>query len=356
MPGSIHKVNGDDSPANKMNLRKIPISRILPSSRNPRGSNIREGPYKINQLRDSIAKFGILVPLVVLVEGDSYRLIDGERRYWAAMSLHGITEVPAYVAEEDLDEKDLLIRMFQIHHNLLPWGPIPQCEALEPTYQRIKRRKAVTDLTNQEAQVRAIAAALENETGIESRTAIDRVLFLRWPKKIKEALYESHENFSYIVEIEKNIILPIFKNYSEYFEQVPVNEVRQFLYDKLTTNAVYKPEEVRVVGPVVKFQAHEKTIRRKVLKIIEDLVQDKTMTYQEARDEFEREVPEATIRSTLSPRRLLTALSALREDIDNFDETKLESARGKSRARSQDIITAIDALASSLEELRGILE
>ena len=125
--------------------------------------------------------------------------------------------------------------MFQIHHLQQQWGAIQQCRALEGTYREVLKDSQIKKIADPKAATKAAAIALAEQTGIDERTAFDRVKFLRWPKKIKDRLYESpdQEGYWYICEIEEKIILPALVNYPEYFDKVSVDEVRGCLFKKL---------------------------------------------------------------------------------------------------------------------------
>lgn len=107
-----------------MQQKQIYTSKIDPNIKNPRRIDIAKEDLKLGSLMDSIKQFGIMVPLVVVPNDGRYMLIDGERRYEVAKSLR-LKTVPAYIIEEDLSKKDVLLRMFHIHHNREQWDPIP---------------------------------------------------------------------------------------------------------------------------------------------------------------------------------------------------------------------------------------
>ncbi|GAC1500802.1 MAG: ParB/RepB/Spo0J family partition protein [Vulcanimicrobiaceae bacterium] len=54
----------------------------------------------MNELRASIAEYGILVPLIVRAKGEAYELIAGERR-WRAAAMLQLAAVPAIVRPSD---------------------------------------------------------------------------------------------------------------------------------------------------------------------------------------------------------------------------------------------------------------
>ena len=74
---------------------EIPVSSIRPNPRQPR-THFDEAA--LAQLRDSIAEFGVLVPILVRRAERGYELIAGERRWRAAMAAK-LATVPAVVRE-----------------------------------------------------------------------------------------------------------------------------------------------------------------------------------------------------------------------------------------------------------------
>lgn len=68
-------------------LKKIPVDEIVRSPLNPR---LRFGEKKMQSLRDSIQKGGVLVPITVFrrSKDGKYCVIDGERRWMCAKELN----------------------------------------------------------------------------------------------------------------------------------------------------------------------------------------------------------------------------------------------------------------------------
>lgn len=108
----------------------------------------REQPRKdfddtaLGELADSIAKYGVLQPLLVRpLDGGTYQLIAGERR-WRASRLAGLTEVPV-VVREMTDEEAAALALIE---NL-------QREDLNPLEEAFGFRKLMDDfgLTQEEA-------------------------------------------------------------------------------------------------------------------------------------------------------------------------------------------------------------
>ena len=84
------------SPATEA-LREIPLDRI---TRNPFQPRKHFEPAALEDLKTSIAEFGVLVPIIVRKAGDGYELIAGERRWRACAALQKAS-IPAIVRASD---------------------------------------------------------------------------------------------------------------------------------------------------------------------------------------------------------------------------------------------------------------
>jgi len=85
---------------------KILISKIKPNRYQPR-SHFDE--QELHSLTESIRKEGVLMPILLRVQGDGYELIAGERR-WRASQAAGLLDIPAVVREvNDLQALELAI-------------------------------------------------------------------------------------------------------------------------------------------------------------------------------------------------------------------------------------------------------
>lgn len=73
--------------------KKVKITAIEPNKSQPRKQFDEEA---LNELADSIKKYGVLEPLIVTPKGSYYELIAGERR-WRAARIAGLKEVPVVV-------------------------------------------------------------------------------------------------------------------------------------------------------------------------------------------------------------------------------------------------------------------
>jgi ParB family chromosome partitioning protein len=86
------------APPSRGGLVQIPVAAISPNPNQPR---ITFAPEALDELRASIAEFGVLVPIIVRKrDGEKYELIAGERR-WRATIAAGLATVPAIVRTAD---------------------------------------------------------------------------------------------------------------------------------------------------------------------------------------------------------------------------------------------------------------
>jgi ParB family chromosome partitioning protein len=132
MPNHRSAKAATDTPADKGNLKHIPLAQIeLPSS----NTRKQMDAAKLKELTASIKQQGVLLPILLRkVSGANgsaqYQIISGERRYRAAQAA-GLTEIPANIRTMDegqvlsanltenllredihpLDEADGLLRM-----------------------------------------------------------------------------------------------------------------------------------------------------------------------------------------------------------------------------------------------------
>ena len=126
---------GDVATPNTQSIKEIELNQIKPNRFQPRQSFDEQ---KINELSKSIAKHGILSPILVRETGaGGYELIAGERRLRAAQQA-GLTKAPCMVdsAEDQLSLELALIENLQ-REDL---NPIEEARG----YDRLKREFSLT--------------------------------------------------------------------------------------------------------------------------------------------------------------------------------------------------------------------
>src|SRR5438552_4751953 len=91
-------------------LKEIPVDKIV---RNPENPRIVFRSTELEELLESIRRYGIQVPISVYAERNRYVLIDGERRWRCCIKLNRKT-IPALIQSKP-DPLTNLLLMFNIH-------------------------------------------------------------------------------------------------------------------------------------------------------------------------------------------------------------------------------------------------
>ncbi|MBR3673146.1 MAG: ParB/RepB/Spo0J family partition protein, partial [Clostridia bacterium] len=77
-------------------VHKIKIIDIEPNKNQPRRTFNSES---IDELAESIKRYGVIQPIIVVKKDNYYEIVAGERR-WRASKKAGLTEIPCIVRED----------------------------------------------------------------------------------------------------------------------------------------------------------------------------------------------------------------------------------------------------------------
>jgi ParB/RepB/Spo0J family partition protein len=156
-------------------LAKIAVNQIRPNPENPR-LTFRQG--ELDELQESIRRYGVKVPIAVFKSGTAYVLIDGERR-WRCASKLNLKTIPALIQPEPDPLQNLLL-MFNIHALREQWDLLTVA---------LKLPKVISLLENELERV-PTEIDLSEYTGL-SRGWIRRCrLLTQLPKKYLDLLLE----------------------------------------------------------------------------------------------------------------------------------------------------------------------
>jgi len=332
-------------------LKEIKVEEIMPNPNNPRGDSVRDNDDQFQYLKRSIKEFGLLVPIVVQKSTNSndkkekndsetqnkYILLDGERRYYAVKEL-GIKKIHAHVLNANVDANESKNLMFHIHTNRLQWDAYQQCKALEPLYEELKQK------FNKKENL--IAKQLMISTGTNQRTVNSRLNFLRWPKKLKDLVYENRSELYYtIVEIEAQIIMPAFKNFSAFFDTVSVDEVREFLLSKYLDGTIHAAIEARRITNMLKTSPDDKNKHLHATRLLKKLVENPEYTFENAHDDFVEKFPEEDEEIGTSFRKINLALSktiSLLGNISLESNFRISSEKQKINIKLKELMEVIE--------------
>jgi len=132
-------------------VQKLAVELLLPNPDQPRSIFDQQA---LQELAESIKRYGVVQPLVASPDGDKYRIIAGERR-WRASQLAGLKTVPVLVrTSKELEQLEIALVENVQRVDLSPLEQAVSIERLHQqfnlTYQVIAQRlgKAETTVNN----------------------------------------------------------------------------------------------------------------------------------------------------------------------------------------------------------------
>lgn len=143
---------------------RLPIERVQRDSRQPR-RNFDDA--KLMELAASIRAQGVIQPVLVRKDGESYRLIAGERR-WRAAQIAGLLEIPALVREATESQAFELALVENLQRTDL--NPIEEAQG----YQRLTEEFGLTQ------------EQVSQRVGKERSTVTNTLRLLSLPDEVKE--------------------------------------------------------------------------------------------------------------------------------------------------------------------------
>jgi ParB-like nuclease family protein len=345
-------------------VEKIPLKAVRPSPENPRG--VIEKNENYFRLTSSINDFGVLVPIVVRQlarpKGPiKYELVDGERRYWAALEC-GKEKVPAHILTSGQSLGDLRKLMFHTHMTRENWSALAQCRALSEVYPTLASGLKFSE----KAQW---IKRLTKETVMGTQTARDRIHFLAWPKTLKQKVYSFHESneakdlYSYVLAIEVSVeqskaVFPGFYNHSHEPESA-ANKVRTALLEKtlagLTTGLVTSREQIRSISPLFSLDLRPQE-KQKALTLFKQFVARPLVQFDDLRAEIAAKLPEALKEKPPKPRRVIASLLTLERTLRDYDPIFVDDSVSRERDREalrKEFLLALDGVASAIKTLRS---
>lgn len=338
-------------------IEYVRLSEIEPNPDNPRGPFSKDSSF--SRLVESIRKKGIIVPLVVMklrhADGElQYRLVDGERRYWAAKEL-ALARVPANVISH-ITPTDIRKLMFHIHMTREQWGPLAQCRALMEAYRALDDGIPFNEKSNWESQIR-------NELNMKEGTARDRIHFLAWPRNLKEKVFEFSARqpkkniYSYVLAIEASVVMPSLQAFPEMYNsrrapEVFANQVRQKLFEKtafsLERGLVVSREQIRDIEPLFTADLPSKQ-HQAAANIFKSLVNEPSYLFQDARSEIETRLPAVLREKPPKPRRLVANIRSLARALELYRPDYLDDRKSdKVKTEIKDALSALEAAIAAI--------
>jgi len=262
---------------------KPPVQEIDPllidfNPQNPRGETedeIEEDPEFV-QLRESVAQFHVMVPLVVTPseqDASRYMLIDGERRLRAALSVNEKT-VPVHVVPSDSARS--LAQSFHIHTLRKQWTPIAQVRAVRRLIKLLQEESP--GVRRRESELLKRISAL---TGLR-RKNLERFVrtALRYREKDLRDVEVGRLNVSYIWEIEESFVEPLKSTFPDLLSEFGEKVVRGRLLAKARRGVLAGTRGLREF-PSLFARAESGPERTCLRRLLKDFVEHSEMSPEE---------------------------------------------------------------------------
>lgn len=259
----------DTASARFRDLRDIEVDKIR---RNPDNPRLVFPEEEIQKLAESIDNEGILVPVVVYQEADTYVLIDGERRYRCAEML-GLKVIPAVITEPTT-ARDNLVQMFNIHLVREPWRDMPTAWAL---------KRLIASLEQEQSQPIS-DTQLSSLTGL-SRERIARLRHaLDLPREYQDYIHEGLIPLNWFWELKRNVVEPMARLRPNISSEFGENGILEAFVAKRLSGTITDTVSLRDVRPIINFAAKDAEDGTEAVldETLRRLITDPDLTIEEA--------------------------------------------------------------------------
>jgi len=270
-------------------LREVDPSTVDPNEDNPRGQDPEQiqADDDFTKLRDSVRRFGVLVPLVVRRAPHGrfdYTLIDGERRLRAALSVNA-RKVPIRIVD-DVSE-DAVAQSFHIHSLRKQWDPIAYVHSVKGLIKKLCDKDP--SLRRNEAVLRREVARL---TGL-GRADLERYVrtALRYSDKQLKEVDSGAVGISHIWEIEERFIEPVRLRFPGFFGRVGEDVVRDRLLEKAKREVLVGAQALRDLSPLLSEELDQRQ-HSFAEKLLQDFVKTPDMAPDEVVHTFRERFPQ----------------------------------------------------------------
>ena len=152
----------------KEKILNVPVEDILPNRFQPR---LAFDEKELNELSNSIVKYGVIQPIVLRKMGDKYEIVAGERRYKATV-LAGLKTIPAILKNTDDNTSAEIALLENLQRKNLT--VIEEAQSFKKLLDR--------GFTQEE---------IASKLGISQSSIANKIRLLNLPKKVQDALLYS---------------------------------------------------------------------------------------------------------------------------------------------------------------------
>lgn len=305
-------------------------------AKNPLNPRVYFREEELDSLKDSIARLGIMVPLIVFPDPQKpkhYVLLDGERRLRCATEL-GLQKVPTNVIAAPTTAENML-RMFNIHSLREQWDPYTIAVALDKLMQELRTRNT-----------KELAVLTGFTVGSINRSK----KLLRLPAKYLEMLQEelgkpkSDQILTEDFFLEAgDAVSAIQRFHPEVYDQHGQNELIDRLVSRRKAGKVKSIVDLRMITDIANYKRSRITKARSE-GLIKRIVDDENADL--------RELFTKSVEPSLAAKQLLPLLKKLRTELDVLDpESLTETSRGE---LIQELAAVQNAVTTTLKRMQEL--
>ena len=149
----------------KEKIINVPVEDILPNRFQPR---LAFDEKELNELSNSILKYGVIQPIVLRKIGDKYEIVAGERRYKATI-LAGLKTIPSIIKNTDDNTSAEIALLENLQRKNLT--VIEEAQSFKKLIDRGFRQEEIA-----------------NKLGISQSSIANKIRLLNLPRKVQDAL------------------------------------------------------------------------------------------------------------------------------------------------------------------------
>jgi ParB family transcriptional regulator, chromosome partitioning protein len=295
-----------DTNASNAVLEQVPTYLI---QRNPENPRLLFRPEELDELLESIRRYGIQVPLSVYKLGKHFILIDGERRWTCAQRL-GMSNVPALVQSKP-DALTNLLLMFNIHALREQWDLLTIALKLP----RVK------DLLEKQLGHAPTERELALETGL-SRGVIRRCkLLIALPQEFKDDILKELNKPKPQQKITEDLFIEMERALKTVERAMPdfidrKNRIRRVLVDKYKKGVITSRIQFRQVAKIARAR-NVAADQSRAEKVLGRLFDDNDYSIEQAYSD--------SVSQAYTERDILTKIQGLAEKLSGLRQTTIDT-------------------------------
>jgi ParB/RepB/Spo0J family partition protein len=274
--------------AEQYRLRQVSPQEVRFNDENPRGESEDDikNDNTFEQLKDSVAQFGVLVPIVVHEksgsDGKKYTLVDGERRLRAALVTNR-GEIPAHVASTE-NKMGELVQAFHIHMLRKQWKPIAIARAFKNIRDELKEQEQLKNDQDLQKELRAW-------TGCSNKQIEDLERAIKYPTKVLDDVNNGKLLWSHLVQFEASFVEQLEQHYPKLLTKLGKKQVRNVLVNKANQKVIASTRDlIDNILPII--QRAKTTKEKKVAeKLFEGFIQNTDQSPEVVKLNYDKMVP-----------------------------------------------------------------